>query len=65
VTIQLQVTRGTCYPCTHGAYHICDNLKVMGFRTTGAGTGSYEPIDPEAVYQIVENLAEERIEIKK
>jgi hypothetical protein len=37
VTIQPQVTCGTCYPCTHGAYHICDSLKVMGFQTTGAG----------------------------
>ncbi len=38
VTVQPQVTCGTCYPCTHGAYHICDNLKVMGFQTTGAGS---------------------------
>jgi L-iditol 2-dehydrogenase len=38
VTFQPQVTCGTCYPCTHGAYHICDNLKVMGFQTTGAGS---------------------------
>ena len=38
VTIQPQVTCGTCYACTHGAYHICDNLKVMGFQTTGAGS---------------------------
>ncbi len=38
VTIQPQVTCGTCYPCTHGAYHICDSLKVMGFQTTGAGS---------------------------
>ena len=38
VTIQPQVTCGKCYACTHGAYHICDNLKVMGFQTTGAGS---------------------------
>ena len=38
VTIQPQVTCGTCYPCRHGAYHICDNLKVMGFQTTGAAS---------------------------
>lgn len=38
VTIQPQVTCGTCYPCRHGDYHICDNLKVMGFQTTGAGS---------------------------
>jgi len=38
VTIQPQVTCGTCYACRHGAYHICDSLKVMGFQTTGAGS---------------------------
>ena len=38
VTIQPQVTCGTCYPCRHGDYHICDSLKVMGFQTTGAGS---------------------------
>jgi L-iditol 2-dehydrogenase len=38
VTVQPQVTCGTCYPCRHGAYHICDNLKVMGFQTTGAAS---------------------------
>lgn len=38
VTFQPQVTCGACYPCLHGAYHICDNLKVMGFQTTGAGS---------------------------
>jgi L-iditol 2-dehydrogenase len=36
VTFQPQVTCGTCYPCLHGAYHICDALKVMGFQTDGA-----------------------------
>ena len=38
VTFQPQVYCGQCYPCTHGAYHICDNLKVMGFQTTGAAS---------------------------
>jgi L-iditol 2-dehydrogenase len=38
VTFQPQVTCGVCYPCAHGAHHICDNLKVMGFQTTGAGS---------------------------
>jgi L-iditol 2-dehydrogenase len=38
VTIQPQVTCGTCYPCRQGSYHICDSLKVMGFQTTGAGS---------------------------
>ncbi len=38
VTFQPQVTCGTCYPCRHGQYHICDQLKVMGFQTTGAAS---------------------------
>lgn len=38
VTIQPQVVCGRCYACTHGNYHICDNLKVMGFQTTGAAS---------------------------
>lgn len=37
-TFMPQVTCGSCYPCTHGQYHICDNLKVMGFQTTGAAS---------------------------
>jgi L-iditol 2-dehydrogenase len=35
VTIQPQVVCGKCYSCTHEKYHICDELKVMGFQTTG------------------------------
>jgi len=36
VVVMPQVTCGACYPCRHGMYHICDNLKVMGFQTGGA-----------------------------
>jgi len=36
VTIQPQVVCGKCHPCLHDSYHICDDLKVMGFQTTGA-----------------------------
>jgi L-iditol 2-dehydrogenase len=38
VTIQPQVTCGTCYACRHGAYHICDALKVMGYHIPGGGS---------------------------
>jgi L-iditol 2-dehydrogenase len=38
VTFQPQLTCGTCYSCVHGAYHICDNLRVMGFQTEGAAS---------------------------
>lgn len=35
VTVQPQVVCGKCYQCLHDDYNICDNLKVMGFQTTG------------------------------
>ena len=35
VTVQPQVVCGTCYPCRHGKYNLCEKLKVMGFQTTG------------------------------
>lgn len=38
VTIEPQVYCGRCYPCTHGKYNLCEELKVMGFQTTGAGS---------------------------
>lgn len=37
VVFMPQVTCGTCFPCLTGNYHICDNLKVLGFQTNGAG----------------------------
>ena len=37
ITFMPQVVCGKCYPCTHGMYHICESLKVMGFQTGGAG----------------------------
>ncbi len=36
ITFTPQVTCGECYPCRNGMYHICENLKVMGFQTGGA-----------------------------
>jgi len=38
VTILPQIVCGKCYPCTHDQYHICDNLKVMGFQAPGAAS---------------------------
>ena len=38
VTIQPQVVCGVCYPCRHGKYNLCENLKVMGFQTTGTAS---------------------------
>lgn len=37
-TIEPQVFCGKCYPCTHGKYNLCEELKVMGFQATGAAS---------------------------
>lgn len=41
VVVQPQVACGTCEQCVAGMYHICDELKVMGFQTTGLGSDYY------------------------
>lgn len=38
VTIEPQVVCGRCYPCRHGKYNLCEELKVMGFQTTGTAS---------------------------
>lgn len=38
VTIEPQVYCGKCHPCTHGKYNLCEELKVMGFQTTGTAS---------------------------
>jgi L-iditol 2-dehydrogenase len=49
VVFMPQVTCGVCYPCRHGMYHICDNLKVMGFQTGGAA----QEVFPVAASQVL------------
>ena len=55
VTFTPQVTCGKCYPCTHGMYHICESLKVMGFQTGGAAQ-EYVAIDADKVLKVPENV---------
>ncbi len=51
VTVQPQVTCGTCYHCTHGAYHICDSLKVMGFQI-GGGAAEFFSVEAAKVLKL-------------
>lgn len=51
VVFMPQVTCGQCYPCRHGMYHICDNLKVMGFQTGGAAQ-EFFPVRAEMVLKV-------------
>lgn len=55
VTIEPQVYCGKCYPCTHGKYNLCENLKVMGFQTTGTAS-EYFIADALKVTPLPENL---------
>lgn len=36
MTFTPQIKCGTCYPCRHGLYNVCEQLKVMGFQADGA-----------------------------
>ena len=51
VVFMPQVTCGTCYPCRHEMYHICDSLKVMGFQIGGAAQ-EIIAIDAEKVLKV-------------
>ena len=48
VTIEPQVFCGKCYPCTHGKYNLCEELKVMGFQTTGTAS-EYFAVDQSKI----------------
>lgn len=55
VVFMPQVTCGKCYPCRHGMYHICDNLKVMGFQTSGAAQ-EFFPVPAEMTLKLPESV---------
>ena len=55
VTIEPQVYCGNCYPCRHGKYNLCEELKVMGFQTTGTAS-EYFAVDASKVTPLPENL---------
>ena len=59
VTFQPQVTCGICHPCRHGAYHICDQLKVMGFQTTGAASELFA-VDASKVLRLPKSMSLEQ-----
>lgn len=56
VVFMPQVTCGECYPCRHGMYHICDNLKVMGFQTNGAAQEFFS-IRADMVLKLPESIS--------
>ena len=58
VVLEPQVTCGKCYPCTHGKYNLCNELKVMGFQTTGTAS-EYFAVDASKVTPIPEEMSYE------
>lgn len=58
VTIQPQVVCGTCYPCTHGLYNDCNELKVMGFQTTGMAS-EYFVVDADKALKLPDDMNDE------
>lgn len=56
VTIEPQVFCGRCYPCLHGRYNLCENLKVMGFQTTGTAS-EYFAVDASKVTLLPEEMS--------
>ncbi len=56
VTIEPQVTCGTCYPCTHGKYNLCEHLKVMGFQTTGTAS-EYFAVDAGKITPLPDTMS--------
>lgn len=55
ITFAPQVVCGQCFPCRNGMYHICENLKVMGFQTNGTAQ-EYFPLPAEIVYKLPEPI---------
>ena len=58
VTIEPQVYCGKCYPCRHGKYNLCEELKVMGFQTTGTAS-EYFPVDASKITPIPDEMSYE------
>ena len=56
VTIEPQVYCGHCHPCRHGKYNLCEELKVMGFQTTGTAS-EYFAVDASKVTPIPEDMS--------
>lgn len=55
VTIEPQLYCGHCYPCTHGKYNLCENLKVMGFQAIGTAS-EYFAVDASKVTPLPDTM---------
>lgn len=56
VTIEPQEFCGKCYPCRNGKYNLCEELKVMGFQTTGTAS-EYFAVDVSKVTPLPKDMS--------
>jgi len=56
VTLQPQIVCGKCHPCRNGKYNLCEELKVLGFQATGAGS-HYFAIEAAKVTPLAEGMS--------
>lgn len=56
ITFAPQVVCGACYPCRHGMYHICENLKVLGFQTDGTAQDFF-PLPVAMVFRLPASIS--------
>jgi len=56
VTLRPQLTCRKCYNCLHGNYHICENLKVIGFHIPGAA-GEYLSAPYQNIITLPDNIS--------
>jgi L-iditol 2-dehydrogenase len=56
VTIEPQVSCGTCYPCTHGLPNICNELKVLGFQAKGVAS-DYFVTTPDKLVKLPQDMS--------
>jgi len=56
VTIEPQLFCGKCHPCRHGKYNLCEELKVMGFQTTGIAS-EFFAVDVSKATPIPEDMS--------
>ncbi len=56
VTVMPQLVCGECYPCTHGDYHICNTLKVIGCQADGAAR-EFIPVDQDLIILLPQGMS--------
>lgn len=56
VTVEPQIVCGKCYPCRHGKYNLCEELRVMGFQACGMAS-EYFAVDAAKVTPLPEQMS--------